>query len=152
MKKVLSSATFLVLSLFSIVQAQTPVQEQGASTGTLLSVSVTTTPTLIVSTGTLMTAWGFGDVVLVNQSTATPNPGQMLWNRLAVEICNDCGHDIHVGFNSSVSTQAGANYGRRLPANNPDPYCLSMEMKSPEIYAVSGTTATPTKVTVMQIK
>ena len=127
-----------------------PVQEQGASTGTIVAFSASTTPTLVVSTGSFMDRTGIWSPI-IQSSTNVKNPGQMMWDRLAVEVCNDCGHDIWIGFTNNISSQAGANYGRRLPAQT-NPYCISMEMRSPNLYVVSGTTETPRKNTAMQIK
>lgn len=147
------TSLFAILALFilpSKLLAATGalVYEVAASTGVQFTISATTTPTLILSTGSFMTAWGYGNAVVHFTSTATPNPGQMLWNRSAFEIYNDAGHDIHIGFNASISSQAGANYARRIPSGA----AWSLTLNSPEVYVVSGTTETPRKIVVTQIK
>ncbi len=100
-------------------------QNPGAvDVGTTTCVSVATTPAIALSTpiinygffetsGTVQVN-PFGTIGVQNfQSTSTAS--QFIPGRLYCEFWNDTSTDVYVGFNNLVSTQAGMNYGRRLP-------------------------------------
>lgn len=144
MKKALTALLFMAVLSGAEVNAAPSREEGASSSGTIVSIAVTTTPALILSTGSLM-SWG--PVVFTPlQTTATPNPGQMFWGRVALELYNDTGYDVWLGYDNRVSSQAGSSYGRRIPTGT----SYSHECSIPDHWIVSGTTLTPTKLTVIQ--
>lgn len=99
----------------------TNVLVRGAvSTATITSISVTTAPIIAISTGSgffwdsALNGSGGGSFNFNGSVNTNATPGQYMPQRLYVEFFNDTSTDVWIGFNSSVSTQAGANYGRRI--------------------------------------
>lgn len=95
-----------------------PVQEQGAvSASTSVAISVSTNPTIVLSTGTNMPyqkQLGDADNYAYPAQSSWTVPGQYMSGRTHTEFFNDTSTDVWIGPNINVSTRPGANYGRRL--------------------------------------
>ena len=137
MKKVFILLALSVITAFAVPTISTAdggdfqrgypkYQNAGAvDVGTTTSISVTTNPAIIVSTPLanynyyVQGSSAYGNVganLGIYQATSTI--AQMLDHRLYMEIFNDTTNDIWVGYNISVSTMPGLNYGRRIPAGS----------------------------------
>ena len=87
------------------------------TTGTQVTVWVTTTPAPLISTGTNVNEYGVPFQVNFGTTAPTTSQGQILSERLFMEIVNDSTQDIYIGYNANVSSTTGVYRGRRIPAN-----------------------------------
>ena len=76
------------------------------SSGTMYAISATTTPTLILSTGSLVVNPFKYQGNTFNSPNFSTNVvrGQYNFERIHFEIYNDSGHDIWVGFDNQISS------------------------------------------------
>lgn len=145
MKKALILTAFLFCSVQA--KAAAPVVDVGAQiTSTATTIFVTTTPTLIVSTGTNMPCISGWNPFKLSTYTVM---GQYLCERTYLEIRNDSTVSIWMGPASNVSTQTfqtNSNYGIMIPTG----MARVDYDNNPNWWIVSSTTAFP--VTVIQKK
>ena len=97
-----------------------PVQDRGAiSTGTIFNISVTTNPSILLSTGNNVLYSDAPVLFFVPTDTTTvKGNGQYMRDRMFLEIRNDSANDVFIGYESDVSSITGnAKRGRKLDAN-----------------------------------
>lgn len=148
--KVLVLSAFIILGSEILLHAAPgprsypKTQNPGAvEIGTMTAVAVATNPVQIISTGTGTSGYGYyTDSGVVGGFT----PAFYLDQRMFVEIFNDSGQDIWVGFDQNVSSTTGANYGRRIPHGA----AWSNDGSLLNYWAVSSASTTARKVVVTQ--
>src|SRR3990167_4927470 len=124
-------------------------QDRGAvSTGTVYAVTVTTTVELLLSTGANVMSENETPSFFVQQGTSSlPVKGNYMEGRVFLEIYNDSTKDIWFGYTRAVSTQTGADYGRRIPSGA----SWSSNSSIRDYWVVSDTT-TERRIVVIQEK
>ena len=121
------------------VDFQSVVNRGAVQYATSTAITVSTNPAIVYSTGTGIFAdyrHSPGPVAVVPSSpTASTGlaAGQYMSDRVYLEFFNDTSTDVWVGYNAQVSTQAGANYGRRLIPGS----AFSIDGAIRDIYAVT---------------
>ena len=143
----------IVIAVFSLMSSYAYSENFGyqivaKSSATQFSVAATTTPTLLLSTGTgVIEPFKIGGFSFNSPNFSTNVVrGQYEPTRIHLEIFNDSGHTIHVGFDNQISSQAGAHYARPILTGT----SWSHDCNLKDHYIVSGTTLTPTKIVVSQ--
>lgn len=121
MKRTLALAV-LILSVLSVgkLRAAPAVTETGStSSGTVTIVNVSSNVSVLLSTGMNFAFFGesTNQIFFPDRSSSTiTSPGQTMPGRKTIEIFNDSGVDIWIGYSASVSTWPGTtNLGRRVP-------------------------------------
>lgn len=137
-----------VVAILAVIALLCPAKSHAESsiayaTGTITSIIVTSNPALMLSTGTKMN-YVF-EVTHDTNSSLTQAYGQLMYPRFYEEIFNDSGQTIYIGFDSRVSSQTGANCGRKLPHGA----SLSYSDGLPK-WAVSETSTTLQRIIITQ--
>jgi len=123
-----------------------PVQDMGAvSTGTTLAVSIGTAPALILSTGTNMFMEQRPSFTVPQTTATVVTQGNYMQSRVHIEFFNDTGQDVWLGHTVNISSNAGSNYGRRVP----DGAAWSHDCSIVEHYGLAAT-VTPQKFVITQ--
>lgn len=130
-----------------------PVQEQGAVVSTCVAIQVSSTPALMLSTGTNNPCVG-GMLFSGFPSTATTS-GQFLCGRTYLEIRNDSTESsVWIGPNSNVSSApTSVNYGIQIPTvsaridfdSYPNWWIVSNVKTSTNVVIIQKGNAFPTK-------
>ena len=91
------------------------------SSGTQITIRVTTTPILALSTGTNVQYGNYGAHNYPLYTSTTVANGEVMANRVQLEFSNDTSTDVYVGYGPEVSTVTAdtpefraANRGRRI--------------------------------------
>ena len=139
MRKIFFSLIFSALA-WGQVEAASPMTDVGASYSTMTTIFVTTTPMLVVSTGTNNPCVGSSNWLQAS------SPGQYLCDRIYLSIQNNSGVSLWLGVTQNVSSQAvqtNANYGTLIGTGT----TFETNDRHPFYWIMSSTTAYPVTVT-----
>lgn len=126
------AAVMLCVSVSAHANKYPKQQDPGAvEVATTTVITVSTTPAMIISTGTGTGGYNFFSSSGVNGAFTT---AQYLDQRLFLEIYNDSSVDIFVGYDANVSSITGKNLGHRIKAGG----SLSKNDSIMNMWAVSG--------------
>lgn len=135
----------LMLCSGPLFAAEAQYPQVATTTGAVYSVSVTSNPGILVSTGAFRPEYKWNGAYVPPAYSTNATRGQFMSPRIAEEIFNDSGQTIYIGYDSRVSSQTGANLGHKLPHGA----SMSFDDAIPK-WAIAETSTTAQRIIITQ--